>query len=229
MWKLCTNLSCFLHQMLTIFCSHLADLHISRRLILVGLGSARVLCHMAYSLAMQSGLPWVCHTNAHIITQQHCKSKCGCLDISFCYVGKKKIKTCKVCKVSTFQNILTSGVFVVQNFICHNLQIHQESIFSMLVVWTWHLKLDACSLYSFEVLVCVNVQSLDFLLKPLCRSDFCCHPVVVWTDAEVISHVHWYIQHWAETNMDCYHFLQEFSTISTIYCLSSDLFCTSSL
>lgn len=49
---------------------------------------------------------------------------------------KKKIKTCKVCKVSTFQNILTSGVFVVQNFICHNLQIHQESIFSMLVVWT---------------------------------------------------------------------------------------------
>lgn len=127
---------------------------------------------------------------------------------------EKKIKTCKVCKVSTFQNILTSGVFVVQNFICHNLQI---------------LKLDACSLYSFEVLVCVNVQSLDFLLKPLCRSDFCCHPVVVWTDAEVISHVHWYIQHWAETNMDCYHFLQEFSTISTIYCLSSDLFCTSSL
>lgn len=187
--------------------------------------------HMAYSLAMQSGLPWVCHTSAHIITQQHCKTKCGCLDISFCYVGKKKkkIKTCKVCKVSTFQNILTSGVFVVQNFICHNLQIHQESIFSMLVVWTWHLKLDACSLYSFEVLVCVNVQSLDFLLKPLCRSDFCCHPVVVWTDTEVISHVHWHIQHWAETNMDCYHFLQEFSTISTIYCLSSDLFCTSSL
>lgn len=35
---------------------------------------------------------------------------------------EKKIKTCKVCKVSTFQNILTSGVvFVVQNFICHNL------------------------------------------------------------------------------------------------------------
>lgn len=82
--------------------------------------------------------------------------------------------------------------FVVQNFICHNLQIHQESIFSMLVVWIWHLKLNARSLYSFEVLVCVNVQSLDFLLKPLCRSDFCCHPVVVWTDTEVISHVHWY-------------------------------------
>lgn len=115
MWKLCANLSCRLHQMLAIFCSHLADLHVSRRLILVGLSSAQVLCHMAYSL-----------------------------------------------------------------------------FFSMLVVWTWHLKLNARSLYSFEVLVCVNVQSLDFLLKPLCRSDFCCHPVVVWIDTEAISHVHWY-------------------------------------
>lgn len=100
-----------------------------------------------------------------------------------------KIKTCKVCKMSTFQNILTPGVaFVVQNFICHILQIHQESIFSVLVVWTWHLQL----LYSSDILACVNVQSLDFLLKPLCRSDLCCHPVVVWTDTEAISHVHWY-------------------------------------